>query len=175
MQSWFRFSCTDPYHTHGGLCSLGDNIACPRLQASCASGDIHEFLSCVSLMHSCSYWAPDMSEGPKAAKKPSFPYASQQLKKICSCPSTGFHYMGGASLIQNWKDTCPKVIFNNSVSGTFSLSKRSGVATEQLLQEIKKSVYFKRIKSGILGSVKQGFNFLVLHFTELSTCEGLRG
>lgn len=72
-----------------------------------------------------------MSEGPKAASKPAFPYASYSLKKIC--PPTGFHYVGGTNLIQNWKDTGLKVIFSNGVSGTFLCSGRGGMATEQLL------------------------------------------
>lgn len=101
MQSWFSFSRASPHHSHGRLCSLGDNIACPRLQASCAKGDIQEVLPCISLMHNCSYLVQDTSEGPKAANKPRFPYTSQRLKKIYSCPTTHFHQVGGTSVIQN--------------------------------------------------------------------------
>lgn len=93
-----------------------------------------EVLPCISLMHNCSYLVQDTSEGPKAANKPRFPYTSQRLKKIYSCPTTHFHQVGGTSVIQNWKDTGPKVSFSNSVSGIFSQSGRGGVAIEQLLR-----------------------------------------
>lgn len=102
-QSWFRFFCAGPHHSHGQLCSPGDNITCPRVRVTCVSRNSTYTSPCPAQIR-CTAPLPQLQAWQRNSKqpnKPGFPYASQSIKKICSCPSTGFHYAGGESLVRN--------------------------------------------------------------------------